>query len=322
MFATGCIVSVSRASNIKRRGTDMMKHKTRPSMRLSVIAVLATIAILSSPVHAQVTIPVKIYAQELVDRTLVGHPDLRTIEIYAAPPKTGTSLVLASNIGRIGTPASGEAVDVAANGKTRIIETASRRIEIELPLHDLAGLTVGAVALAWASAGTGGRAELEKKSVQIRDDLSRHILNTANLLDPYPYVATATTRSRTQALIDETFRRHPEVTVLALRLKVPPKNDLVVVGSTFGRHGKPADGDDMKVLDAPAPIPGLYSNDRRFGVDLPVKDAKGAAIGTMNVGYAYSGSEDRTALEAKAVALRDEVQTRLAAIKNPEEIDP
>ena len=47
-----------------------------------------------------------------------------------------------------------------------------------------------------------------------------------------------------------------------------------------------------------------------------------AAIGTMNVGYAYSGSEDRKALEAKAVALRDEVQTRLAAIKNPEEIDP
>ena len=185
---------------------------------------------------------------------------------------------------------------------------------------DLAGLTVGTLALTWTHPGS--RAALEKKSTEIRDGLARHILNTANLLDPYPYVATATTRSRAQTLIDDTFRRHPEVTVLALRLKVPPKNELVVVGSTCGRHGKPADNDDLKVLDAPAPIPGLYSNNKRFGVDLPVKDAKGVAIGTMNVGYAYSGSEDKKTLEAKAVALREEIQTRLAAIQAPEEIDP
>ncbi|HEX7916482.1 hypothetical protein [Rudaea sp.] len=300
----------------------MMKQKMRPAAWLPMITAIATAAILSSRAEAQVTIPMKIYAQELVDRTVAQHPDLRTIAIYATPPKTNASLVLATNIGLIGTPASSEDADVAASGKTRIVETANKRIEIELPLHDLAGLTVGTLALTWPNPGAGGRAALEKKSAQIRDGLSHRILNTANLLDPYPYVATATTRSRAQILIDETVRRHPEVTVLALRLKVPPKNELVVVGSTFGRHGKPADGDDMKVLDAPAPIPGLYSGNKRFGVDLPVKDAKGAAIGTMNVGYAYSGSEDKQALEAKAVALRDEVQARLTAIPAPEEIDP
>ena len=298
----------------------MMKHPTRPSTWLSMITVIATAAILSSQARAQTTIPVKTYAQELVDRTVAQHPDLRTIAIYATPPKTSASLVLASNIGLIGTAAGSEDADVATNGKTRVVETANKRLEIELPLHDLAGLTVGTLALTWTQPGS--RAALEKKSTEIRDGLARHILNTANLLDPYPYVATATTRSRAQTLIDDTFRRHPEVTVLALRLKVPPKNELVVVGSTFGRHGKPADNDDLKVLDAPAPIPGLYSNNKRFGVDLPVKDAKGVAIGTMNVGYAYSGSEDKKTLEAKAVALREEIQTRLAAIQAPEEIDP
>ena len=299
-----------------------MKRETRPSARLPMIAAIATAAILSSSIQAQTTIPVKVYAQELVDRIVAQHPDLRTIAIYATPPKTSASLVLASNIGLIGTPAGSADADVATSGKTRVVETANKRMKIELPLHDLAGLTVGTLALTWTNPGAGGHAALEKKSAQIRDGLARRILNTANLLDPYPYVATATTRSRAQTLIDETVRHHPEVTVLALRLKVPPKNELVVVGSTFGRHGKPADGDDMKVLDAPAPIPGLYSSNKRFGVDLPVKDAKGAAIGTMNVGYAYSGSENKQALEAKAVALRDEVQTRLAAIHAPEEIDP
>ena len=300
----------------------MTKHKAWPATWLPLIVIIAAVAVMSSHARAQTAIPVKIYAQELVDRTVAQHPDLRTIAIYATPPKTNASLVLASNIGLIGTPARSEDAEVAASGKTRIVETANKRTEIELPLHDLAGLTVGTLALTWTNPGTGSRSVLEKKATGIRDDLARHILNTANLLDPYPYVATATTRSRAQTLIDETFHGHPEVTVLALRLKVPPKNELVVVASTFGRHGKPADGDDMKVLDAPAPIPGLYSNDKRFGVDLPVKDAKGAAIGTMNVGYAYSGSEDRKALEAKAVALRGEIQTRLAAIHAPEEIDP
>ena len=298
----------------------MTKSKAPPSAWLPMIAAIAMVASPSSRIQAQATIPVKIYAQELVDRTVAQHPELRTIAIYATPPKTNASLVLASNIGLIGTPAGSEDAEVATSGKTRVVETANKRIEIELPLHDLAGLSVGTLALTWADRDS--RAALEKKSTQIRDGLARHILNAANLLDPFPYVATATTRSRAQTLIDETVRRHPEVTVLALRLKVPPKNELVVVGSTFGRHGKPADGDDMKVLDAPAPIPGLYSNNKRFGVDLAVKDAKGAAIGTMNVGYAYSGSEDKNALEAKAVALRDEVQTRLAAIPAPEEIDP
>lgn len=299
-----------------------MKHPTRPSAWLSAIAVIASAAILSSQARAQTTIPVKTYAQELVDRTVAQHPDLRTIAIYATPPKMNASLVVASNIGLIGTAASDEDADIATSGKTRIVETANKRLEIELPLHDLAGLTVGTLALTWTRPDAGGRDAFEKKATEIRDGLARHILNTANLLDPYPYVATATTRSRAQTLIDETFRRHPEVTVLALRLKVPPKSELVLVASTFGRHGKPADSDDLKVLDAPAPISGLYSNNKRFGVDLPVKDAKGVAVGTMNVGYAYSGSEDKKALEAKAVALREEIQTRLATIRAPEEIDP
>jgi len=299
----------------------MMKHTARATASLRMITAIATAAMLSSRAEAQATIPVKIYAQELVDRTVAQHPDLRTIAIYATPPKANASLVLASNVGLIGTPAGSEDAAVAASGKTRVVKT-NKRIEMELPLHDLAGLTVGTLALTWTNPGAIGRATLEKKAAEIRDGLSRRILNTANLLDSYPYMATATTRSRAQTLVEETVRHHPEVTVLALRLKVPPKNELVVVGSTFGRHGKPADGDDMKVLDARAPIAGLYSGNKRFGVDLAVKDTQGVAIGTLNVGYGYNGGEDKQAFEAKAVALRDEVQARLATIHAPEEIDP
>jgi len=76
------------------------------------------------------------------------------------------------------------------------------------------------------------------------------------------------------------------------------------------------------VLDAPAPIIGLYSNGKRFGADLALRDRSGSAIGTMNVGYAYNDGDDKKVLEAKAVALRDEIQARIGDASTLGDIDP
>ena len=287
----------------------------------SVIALAATLA--AAPTQAQSPVSAKIYAQELVDRTVAQHPDLRAATVYAAPPKTTDTTIIASNLGRIGKAAGADDLDVISSDKTRVVANGGhKRIEIELPLHDVGGQTVGALDLVWLYPPGKNREEFEKKANAIRDVLSRRILNLANLMDLFPYTPLATTRSRAQTLIEETLLRHPEVTVLAVRAKVPPKNELVLLGSTFGRHGKAADADDTKVLDAPAPITGVYSNGKRFGVDLALRDRSGAAIGTMNVGYAYNGTEDTKPLLARAVALRDEIQTRIVAMPALEEIDP
>jgi hypothetical protein len=96
----------------------------------------------------------------------------------------------------------------------------------------------------------------------------------------------------------------------------------VLLGSTFGRHGKKADADDLKVLDAPEPTTGVYSNGKRFGVDLMLRDRSGVAIGTMNVGYAWRQGEDAKELVAQAVALRRELEARIAAAPALDELDP
>jgi len=288
-----------------------------------IAALLAACAAASMPARAQAPLPVKVYAQELLDRAIAQNPQLRAATIYATPPKTSAGIIVASTLGRIGKPAAAEDLDVIATGKTRVAADAGKhRIEIELPLYDVGGQTIGALDLVWSWPAGKDRAGFEKRAEAVRDALARRILTLGNLTEPFPYVALATTHSRAQTLIEDALLRHPDMIVLALRAKVPPQNELVLLGSTFGRHGKAADDDDLKVLDAPAPITGLYSNGRRFGVDLPVRDRNGAAIGTMNVGYAYGGNEDKKALEAKAVALRDEMQARIAAVPALEEIDP
>ncbi len=289
----------------------------KPQTLLAVLT-LSTVTAL----HAQ-TVPVKIYAQELVDRTVLQHPDLRAVVIHATPPKATSNVIIASSIGRIGKPGDADDLEVIATGKTRVaMDVGNKRIEVELPLHDVGGEVVGALALVWRYPIGGGRAEFERSARTIRDALSRRILGIGNLMDPYPFDPLATTRTRAQTLVDEALLRHPEITVLALRGRASPDAELVLLGSTFGRHGKKADADDLKVLESTTPTTGVYSNGKRFGVDLAIRDKSGAAIGTMNVGYAYRTGEDTKELLEAALALRQELQVRIAAAPALAEIDP
>ncbi len=269
-------------------------------------------------------IPVKIYAQELVDRTVAQHPDLRAIVMHVTPPKAPGNVVIASSIGRIGKPGDANDLDVIATGKTRTaMDHGNKRIEVDLALRDVGGDTIGSLGLVWRYPVGGNHEEFERQANVIRDGLARRILNVASLMDAFPFDPAATTKSRAQTLVDDALLRHPEVTVLALRARVKSSNELVLLGSTFGRHGKKADADDMKVLDSAAPNTGVYSNGKRFGVDLALRDKAGTPIGTMNVGYAYRAGEDTKGLLAQAVALRDEMQARIAASTVPlEELDP
>jgi hypothetical protein len=302
----------------------MMIAKRHVGIAPALVGMLALLG-LAAPLtgHAQVQVPVKIYAQELVDRTVAQHPDLRAVVMHVTPPNAADNVIVASSIGRIGKPADADDREVLATGKTRIeMDRGNKRIEVELALRDVGGDTVGALGLVWRYPVGGNHAEFERTANAIRDALARRILNVANLMEPYPYVPIVTTKSRAQTLVDEALLRHPEITVLAIRGRDRATSELMVLGSTFGRHGKKADADDLKVLDSPTPITGVYSNGRRFGIDLALRDRSGAAFGTMNVGYAYRSGDDTKELVEKAMALRAELQSRIAAVPALEDIDP
>jgi hypothetical protein len=289
--------------------------------RFMLAAALAALA--PAAVQAQAAVPVKIYAQELVDRTVAQHPDLRAVVMHVTPPNGTDNVIIASSIGRIGKPADADDLEVVNTGKTRTeMDRGNKRIEVELALRDVGGETIGALGLVWRYPVGGNHDEFVRTANAIRDALARRVLNVANLMDPYPYQPLVTTKSRAQTLVDEALLRHPEVTVLALRARTGTSRELVLLGSTFGRHGKKADADDMKVLDSPSPTTGVYSNGNRFGVDLVLHDRAGVAIGTMNVGYAFRKGQETKPLLAQAVALRDEMQSRIAAAPNLDELDP
>jgi hypothetical protein len=287
--------------------------------RLAMIALLALLPLAA----AQAQVSLKIYAQELVDRTVAQHPDLRAVVMHVTPPDRSGNIIIASSIGRIGKPGDADDLAVVATGRTRVeMDRGNKRIEVELALRDVGGETIGALGLVWRYPVGGNHAEFERIARTIRDSLGRRILNIANLMDPYPFEPLATTKTRAQTLVDDALLRHPEVTVLALRARNRTTNDLVVLGSTFGRHGKKADADDLKVLESTTPTTGVYSNGKRFSVDLALRDRAGVTFGTMNVGYAYRNAEEAKEQLTQALALRDELQARIAAAPLLDELDP
>lgn len=289
---------------------------------LAARLLIAAFAVAAGLVHAaQITL--KTYAQELVDRTAAANPRLLVVVMHVTPPGAAQNVIIASNIGRIGKAADRDDLRAVESGEAHLeVGHGGRRFEVELPLYDASRTTIGALGLVWKYHSGEPQAPLERHAEKIRDALARRILNKANLLDAYPFVPGATTKTHAQKLVDEALARHADVIVLALRGPVKGREGIVVLGSTFGRHGKPADADDLKVMRADGPTTGVYSEGRRFGVDLPLHDARGAVFGTMNVGYALHEGDDTQALLAHAVALREEIQKWISSADSLEKLDP
>jgi hypothetical protein len=285
--------------------------------------VLVLVLLLAATAVSAADLTRKSYAQELVDQTLASDRDLLVVVMHVTPAGGSQNVIIASNIGRIGKPGDEDDLRVVETGKAHVeVAHGGKRFEVELPIYDAGHATLGALGLVWKYHAGDDQAGFEERALKIRDGLARRILNTANLTDPYPFVPTATTKTYAQKLVDETSRRHGEVTVLALRGPVKGEEGLVLLGSTFGRHGKKADADDLKIFRSEEPATGVYSGGKRFGVDLQLRDATGRVVGTMNVGYAFREGDDRKVLLSQALELRDEIQKRIPSAESLEELDP
>jgi hypothetical protein len=151
--------------------------------------------------------------------------------------------------------------------------------------------------------------------------LRRHVINAANLIDPVPYVAGFQASPYAQRLVDETMARHPELLVVALHVAAPD-GDYPIIASSIGRLGKPADGDDRRVITTGNPLMGAYgANKSRFGIELPLRDSSGAIIGALSVGYAYRAGDDEAGLLKQAQHVEAELRAQipsLAILRSPQ----
>lgn len=287
-------------------------------MLRATLFVLASI--LAFSLHAQ--LPVKSYGQELVDQIVARNPGLLVIVFHASPPNVPNYPIVASNIGRIGKVADDDDMRVVTTEKTNLeVAHGNSRFEVELVLRDVTGVNIGALGLVFPYKSGDDKEALERKAIGIRDWLAKRILNAANLVEPHPYEPLATTKTHAQKLVDGTLSEHPELIVLAMHVTPPKATDNTIVASNFGRIGKKADNDDMKVINTGEPIVGVYAEGKRYGVEIPLRDASNKTIGALSVGFRYKSGDEKAFLST-AERVRDELQKRIPSVEGLIELDP
>jgi len=265
---------------------------------------------------------VQSYAQHLADEVVAKNPTLLVIAMHVSPPGMANYPIVASNIGRIGKPADDDDMRVINTGKNNLeVAHGGTRFEVELPMRDVAGETVGAIGLVFPYKSGDSKAALEKKAIAIRDRLAARTLNAVSLVDPYPLDPLATTKTHAQKLVDETLARHPELIVAGMHVTPPKSRENIILASNFGRIGKKADDDDMNVIASGKPNAQVYGNRTRYAVELPLQDAAGNTVGALSLGWRYRNEEASTFL-SRAEKIRDELRKRIPSIEKLVELDP
>ena len=102
--------------------------------------------------------------------------------------------------------------------------------------------------------------------------------------------------------------RHPELIVLGMHVTMPDGRGNVMLGSNIGRIGKKADEDDMRVVkNTEASNFEVATNGKRDELELVLRDAAGRNIGALGTVFRYTAGDDKAALNARAIAIRDEM---------------
>ena len=259
----------------------------------------------------------KIYAQELVDRTIAKYPDVVVMAMHVTPPKGTQNVIIASNIGRIGKAADEDDLRVVKTGVPNLaVNKAGDRFEAELVFRDANARPIGALGIVFNYKAGDDKAALQSRAEAIRDELARRISHTANLMEPAQFDTAIPTRSYGQSLVDRELERHPHVVILALHAKPSGVADNEIVASNIGRIGKKADEDDMHVITSGQTKLELNETGDRYEAEQTLLDVSGQVIGAVGVVFPYKKGQDTKPLQAEAAAVRQELSRRISNVDN------
>jgi iron complex outermembrane receptor protein len=307
--------------------------------RASIAGILLALAVsIALPISAQVPAPTshgtsaptqpgaKSYAQDLVDRLLVRHPELSELDIHATPPNESQSVIIASKTpGRIGKKSDLDDLEVFKTGTPRleINPAGQQNVEVALQLQDNIGHPVGVIEMTFPYVSGFDRDALILRADKLKDELRRRVADHDNLFEPAQFDVRVPTDTYGQFIVDDTLSNQPEIAVIVMHVK-SPQGDLEypIVGSNIGRIGKPADESDLNVIRTGTTVLALNPAGDRLEAKLPLQDVSGEVIGAVAVVFRYRALNSEAALGRQAEKIRDQLRRRIASAANTYEPYP
>jgi len=287
--------------------------------RTVIFAILTGIVVLLfrpsvERIHAQEA-RAKNYAQALIDRAMARHPEVATLAMHVTPPNNPDNVIIASNFGRIGKKADDDDLAVIKTGQPKAeVGKNGDRFSVELPLQDVSGDSIGALAVAFPYKTGDDKTEFLKAAQRVRDELRRRITNAGNLVEPFPYSETPT-NTYAQKLVDETMASHPDLQILALHITPPNSANNIILASSIGRIGKKGDEDDLEVIKTGKPVLEVHISGKRFEVELQLHDQNGKTIGAVSTVFAYKPGDDKSQFQKRGEAIRSEIEKKIPSLE-------
>jgi hypothetical protein len=127
----------------------------------------------------------KIFAQKLVDEALAKHKEVIILAMHVTPPGQTENVIIASNIGRIGKKADEDDLRVIKTGRPNLeVNKKGDHFEVELPILDRAGKTIGAMGVVFMYKNGDDKAAFQKKAEEVRDEMRAQIPSIEKLFEP------------------------------------------------------------------------------------------------------------------------------------------
>ena len=146
--------------------------------------------------------------------------------------------------------------------------------------------------------------------------MRRTALFLATALLASPVFAQSPAPIYAQHLVDETLATHPDIAIMAMHVTPPKQTVNVIIASNIGRIGKPADSDDMGVVNTGKPVLEVNKEGDHFEVEMPLKDVTDDTVGALSIVYPYKAGDDKAALAKKAEAVRDQLRRKISNAAN------
>jgi DNA-binding beta-propeller fold protein YncE len=116
-----------------------------------------------------------------------------------------------------------------------------------------------------------------------------------------------------QNLLVATKNAHPELQKLGLHAIPPAQQDYVIIANPISsKIGKRSSEADLSVLTSGKPTVKRNDKDRFFDLCLPISDATGIPLGVTVMEIRYASAKDAEDALAKATAIRNEMQRKIA----------
>lgn len=117
-----------------------------------------------------------------------------------------------------------------------------------------------------------------------------------------------------QRLVEDELAAHPRVILIGMHVTPPNYPENVVIASNFGRIGKLADKDDLRVINTGISNFDVEPAGKTYEAEIPIHEKSGRIIGAISIVFNFKPGDDQNAFTREAKVIAKHIDARITTL--------